>query len=210
MLRFTNVDTQTCRMMMIERAPGVSSVAVHERNSWLRWLFAPDVEWIECAVDPGCSVKMHADASSKLSLVARIHMPLVHKLHTSKPTKCVLHFQHDDDTQVYQYRITLDTGSYCTANGRRAEDGLATDLLELALRCQMTQSNSVHDGVQIVALGKHILRKESGVWASFHAAADPPVVAVTQDSEGYGIFKSESAEVPVPFIQTTSNVKDDV
>lgn len=187
MIRFTNVDTRSCRMMMIERTEGVTSVAVRERTPWLRWLFAPNIEWIECAVEPQCRVKLHADASAKLALVARIHRPLVHKFTVSQPTRFVLHFKHDDDTQVYQYRLTLDSPRVCSDPW----------LKELILRTQMLQNNSPHDGVQIVALGEHVFSNDSDLWD--HFVVQPP----SPPPENATLADSETSDVP--FIQTTSS-----
>jgi len=170
LLRFTNLDTKTCRMMMIERSHGVSSVAVHARTSWWRWLFATDIEWIECAVRPGCTLKLHVDASSRMALTARIHLPLLHKLNASSPSRFVLHFKHDDDTAVYEYRVVLDGARYVDEATLSPTDE-ATELKELVLTVQLTGGNSPRDGVEMDALGRHVLQSDSPTWDSFPVQA---------------------------------------
>ena len=166
LLRFRNVDTKTCRMMMIERAEGVSSVVVQTRRSWWRWMFTPDIEWIECAVKPGCTLKLHVDASSRIALTARIYLPLLHKLNASSPSSFVLHFKHDDDTSVYEYRVTLSGARYVD-EVTLSPSYEATDLKELVLMVQLTSGNSVHDGVEMQQLGRHVLQSDAAVWDQF-------------------------------------------
>ena len=166
LLRFTNVDTKTCRMMMIERSDGVSSVAVQPRRSWWRWLLTPDIEWIECAVKPDCTLKLHVDASSRMALTARIHLPLLHKLNASSPSRFVLHFKHDDDTGVYVYKVRLSGARYVDETTLSPTDD-RTDLKELVMLVQLTSGNSLHDGVEMQSLGRHVLQSDSDVWDNF-------------------------------------------
>lgn len=153
-------------MMMIERSQGVSSVSVQARRSWWRWIFTPDIEWIECAVKPGCTLKLHVDASARMALTARIHLPLLHKLNASAPSSFVLHFKHDDDTAVYEYNVALTGARYVNDTTLSPTDE-PTDLKELVLLVQLTGGNSVHDGVEMQSLGRHVLQSDSPCWGAF-------------------------------------------
>lgn len=170
MLRFTNVDSKTCRLMMIERSEGVSSVAVQPRRSWWRWMFTPDIEWIECAVQPGATLRLHVDASSRIATTARVHMPLLNGLEASSASNFVLHFKHDDDTSVYAYRLALVGARYVDEDTLSPTDEL-TDLKEVVMTLQLTSANSVHDGVEMKGLGHHVLRSDAPTWSDFPVAA---------------------------------------
>jgi hypothetical protein len=111
-------------------------------------------------------VKLHVDASSRLALTARVHVPLLHKLHASEPSSFVLHFKHDDDTSVYEYRLSLSGARYVDEESLTPSDA-PTELKELVLMVQLTNGNSVHDGVEMVALGRHVLQSDSDAWSAF-------------------------------------------
>jgi len=206
-LRFTNVDTKSCRFMMVERKEGVCAIATKARHPWLYW-FTGEIEWIECVIDSGATMRMHCDASSQLKCTMRVFQPDALHFKISRETEYVLHFKHDDDTHVYKYNINVHAVRYVSE--RRCPSAEPTEFKQLFFRTQLTQGNSVHDGIEISNLGTHILSSESQWWDEFVPPNSPdpttfsspvsadPVVAVPSVTT----CDSEHNQEPVPDVIT--------
>ena len=179
--------------MMVERNDGVCAIATKARHPWLYW-FTGEIEWIECVVDSGATMRMHCDASSQLKCTMRVFQPDALHFKISRETEYILHFQHDDDTYVYKYGIDVHAVRYVSE--RRCPSTEATDFKQLFFRTQLKQGNSVHDGIEIVNLGSHILSSESEWWGHF-----VPPEPISLDSECSQDDETEQ-ETSVPVVQT--------
>ena len=212
--RFTNVDTKSCRFMMVERRDGVKSIATKVRNSWFYWITG-EIEWIECVVDPGATMRMHCDASSQLKCTMRVFMPDTLHFVSSRETEYVLHFKHDDDTYVYKYNVHLSTVRYVTE--RRCPSTTPTAFKQLFFKTQLIQGNSPHDGLEISNLGSHILSKDSSMWNEFlvpgleesglHRTSIRPFrggnrLPVAAKAHEQAAADAVEADVPVPFVRS--------
>ena len=150
--------------MMVERNDGVRAIATKARHPWFYWITG-EIEWIECVVEKGATMRLHCDASSQLKFTMRVFQPDTLDFKLSRETEYILHFQHDDDTYVYKYSIDVHAVRYVTE--RQCPSEFPTDYKQLFFRSQLKQGNSVHDGIEIVHLGSHILSVESPEWDTF-------------------------------------------
>jgi len=195
-LRFTNVDSKTCRFLMVERADGVKSIATKVRNRWFYW-WTGEMEWIECVVDPGATMRLHCDASSMLKCTMRVFLPDEQHFVRSRETEYVFHFKHEDDTYVYTYSITMAGARFVTENGCPAYG--ASDYKQLFFRTQLLRGNSVHDGLEVTHMGQHIVTELSDQWDQFvvpHTHDDDIVADVLPDS------LPEEDDDPAPVVVT--------